>query len=83
MVKRYQRGKGDWNTMVKRYQRDVIKEWLMAKWYNGQKIPKGKLEDVIKEWLIIQWSKDTKGEIRRRNRRMTDNTMVKRYQRGN
>jgi hypothetical protein len=46
-------------------------------------IPKGKLEDVIKEWLIIQWSKDTKGEIRRRNQRMTDNTMVKRYQRGN
>ena len=46
-------------------------------------IPKGKLEDVIKEWLIIQWSKDTKVEIRRRNQRMTDNTMVKRYQRGN
>ena len=43
----------------------------------------GKLEDVIKEWLIIQWSKDTKGEIRRRNQRMTNNTMVKRYQRGN
>jgi hypothetical protein len=33
--------------------------------------------------LIIQWSKDTKVEIRRRNQRMTDNTMVKRYQRGN
>ena len=46
-------------------------------------IPKGKLEDVIKEWLIIQWSKDTKGEIRRPNQRMTDNTMVKRCQRGN
>jgi hypothetical protein len=46
-------------------------------------IPKEKLEDVIKEWLIIQWSKDTKVEIRRRNQRMTDNTMVKRYQRGN
>jgi hypothetical protein len=46
-------------------------------------IPKGKLEDVIKEWLIMQWSKDTKGEIRIRNQRMTDNTMVKRYQRGN
>ena len=45
-------------------------------------IPKGKLEDVIKEWLITQWSKDNKGEIRRRNRRMTDNTMVKRYQSG-
>ena len=43
----------------------------------------GKLEDVINEWLIIKWSKDTKGEIRRRNQRMTDNTMVKRYQRGN
>ena len=27
--------------------------------------------------------KDTKGEIRRHNQRMTDNTMVKRYQRGN
>ena len=46
-------------------------------------IPKGKLEDIIKEWLIIQWSKDTKVEIRRPNQRMTDNTMVKRYQRGN
>ena len=53
----------------------------MSKDTKGQKIPKGKLEDVIKEWLIIQWSKDTKGEIRRRNQRMTDNTMVKRYQR--
>jgi hypothetical protein len=46
-------------------------------------IPKGKLEDVIKEWLIIQWSKDNKGEIRRRNQRMNDNTMAKWYQRGN
>jgi hypothetical protein len=45
--------------------------------------PKGKLEDVIKEWLITQWPKDNKGEIRRRNRRMTNNSMVKRYQRGN
>jgi hypothetical protein len=39
-------------------------------------IPKGKLGDVIKEWLIIQWSNDTKGEIKRRNQRMTDNTMA-------
>jgi hypothetical protein len=46
-------------------------------------IPKGKLEDVIKEWLIIQWPNNTKGEIRRHNQRMTDNTMAKRYQRGN
>ena len=46
-------------------------------------IPKGKLEDIIKESLIIQWSKDTKGEIRGRNQRMTDNTMVRRYQGGN
>ena len=46
-------------------------------------ITKGKLEDVIEERLIIQWSKDTKLEIRRRNRRMTDNSMVKRYHRGN
>jgi hypothetical protein len=46
-------------------------------------IPKGKLEDVIKEWLIIQWPNDTKGEIRRRNQRMTDNTMAKWYQMGN
>ena len=49
---------------MKRYQRgneDVIKEWLIIQW-----IPKD-----TKEWLIIQWSKDTKGEIRRRNRRMT------------
>jgi DNA transposition AAA+ family ATPase len=62
-----------------------------------KKIPKGKLKDVLKEWMIIQWStetkgetreslitqwsKDTKGEIRRRNQRMTDITMVKRYQR--
>ena len=46
-------------------------------------IPKEKLEDIIKESLIIQWSKDTKGEIRRNNQRMTDNTMVRRYQRGN
>jgi hypothetical protein len=46
-------------------------------WYfNGHKIPKGKLEDVIEEWLIIQCPKDTKGEIRWRNKRMTDNTMV-------
>ena len=44
---------------------------------------RGKLEDVIKEWLITQWPKDTKGEIRRRNQRMTDNTMAKRYQSGN
>jgi hypothetical protein len=50
----------------------------MAKIYQ-----RGKLEDVIKEWLITQWPKDTKGEIRRRYRRMTDNSMVKRYQRGN
>jgi hypothetical protein len=50
----------------------------MGKWYQ-----RGKLEDVIKEWLIIQWSKDTKGEIRRSNQRMTDNITVKRYQRGN
>ena len=25
----------------------------------------------------MQWPKDTKGEIRRRNQRMTDNTMAK------
>jgi hypothetical protein len=49
----------------------------------GKRYQRGKLEDVIKEWLIIQWSKDIKGEIRRRNQRMTDNIMVKRYQRGN
>ena len=49
----------------------------------ANKIPKGKLEDVIKEWLITQWPKDNKGEIRRRYRKMTDNSMVKRYQRGN
>ena len=36
-----------------------------------------KLEDVIEEWLIFQWSKDTKGEIRRRNQRMTNNSMDK------
>ena len=86
MGKRYQRGKLE----------DVIKEWLIIQW---SKDTKGKLEDVIKEWMIIQWSKDTKGEIResliiqwskdtkveirRRHQRMTDNTMVKRYQRGN
>jgi hypothetical protein len=46
-------------------------------------ITKGKLEDAIEKRLINQWSKVTKGEIRRRNRRMTDNSMVKRYQRGN
>ena len=49
----------------------------------GKRYQRGKLEDVIKEWLILQWSKDTKGEIRRGNRRMTDNSMVKRYQRWN
>ena len=38
----------------------------MAKRYQ-----RGKLEDVIKEWLITHWQKDNKGEIRRRNRRMT------------
>ena len=58
----------------KRYQRGTI-QW--------SKDTKGEIRNVIKEWLIIQWSKDTKGEIRRRNQRMTDNTMVKRYQRGN
>jgi hypothetical protein len=26
----------------------------------------------------MQWPKDTKGEIRRRNQRMTNNTMAKR-----
>jgi hypothetical protein len=46
-------------------------------------MPKGKLEDVEKEWLIIQYPNDTKGVNRRRNQRMTDNTMVKRYQSGN
>ena len=60
--------------MAKRYQRgkleDVIKEWLITQW------PKDK-------WLITQWPKDNKGENRRRNQRMTDNTIVKRYQRGN
>jgi hypothetical protein len=35
----------------------------------------GKLEDVIEEWLITPWPKDTKGEIRRHNQRMTDNSM--------
>ena len=49
----------------------------------GKRYQRGKLEDVIKEWLIIQWPKDTKGEIRRRNQRMIDNTMAKWYQRGN
>ena len=34
-----------------------------------------------RESLILQWSKDTKVEIRRRNQRMTDNTMVIRYKR--
>ena len=33
----------------------------------GKRYQRRKLEDVIKEWLILQWSKDTKGEIRRRN----------------
>jgi hypothetical protein len=46
-------------------------------------ITKGKLEDAIEKRLIIQLSKVTKGEIRRRNQRMTNNTIVKRYQRGN
>ena len=45
-------------------------------------ITKGKLEDAIEKRLIIQWSKVTKGEIRRRNQRMTNNRMVMRYQRG-
>ena len=45
----------------------------MAKRYQ-----RGKLEDVIIEWLITQWPKDNKGEIRRRNHRMTHNTMAKR-----
>ena len=66
--------------MAKRYQRgkleDVIKEWLIIQW---SKDTKGE----TRESLIIQWPKDTKGEIRRRNQRMTNNTMVKRYQRGN
>ena len=82
MGKRYQRGKLE----------DVFKEWLIIQW---SKDTKGETrESLIIQWpkdtkgetregLTIQWSKDNKGEIRRRNQRMNDNTMVKRYQRGN
>ena len=55
---------------------DIIKESLIIQW---SKDTKGE----TREWLIIQWSKDIKGKIKRRNQRMTDNTMAKWYQRGN
>jgi hypothetical protein len=52
------------------------RESLIIQWPKDTKVE-------TREWLTIQCSKDNKGEIRRRNQRMNDNTMVKRYQRGN
>ena len=63
------------NTMTKRYQRGNQK--LYIRQHNDQKIPKGQSESV---YQTAQWSKDTKGVIRIR---ISDNTMTKRYHRGN
>ena len=63
------------NTMTKRYQRDNQNPFIRQQ--NDQKIPKGQSESV---YQTTQWPKDTKGEIRIC---ISDNTMTKRYQRGN
>ena len=63
------------NTMTKRYQRDNHN--LYIRQHNDQKIPKGQSESV---YQTTQWPKDTKGTIRIC---ISDNTMTKRYQRGN
>ena len=63
------------NTMTKRYQRG--NQNLYIRQHNDQKIPKGQSESV---YQTIQWPKDTKGVIRIC---ISDNTMTKRYQRGN
>jgi oxalate decarboxylase/phosphoglucose isomerase-like protein (cupin superfamily) len=63
------------NTMTKRHQRG--NQNLYIRQDNDQKIAKGKSESV---YQTTQWPKDTKGEIRIC---ISDNTMTKRYQRGN
>ena len=63
------------NTMTKRNQRG--NQNLYIRQHNDQKIPEGKSESV---YQTTQWPKETKGEIRIC---ITDNTMTKRYQRGN
>ena len=63
------------NTMTKRYQRG--NQNLYIRQHNDQKIPKGQSESV---YQTTQWPKDTKGKIRIC---ISDNTMTKRYQRGN
>ena len=61
--------------MTKRYQRS--NQNLYIRKHNDQKIPKGKSESV---YQTTQWPKDTKGAIRIC---ISDNTMTKKYQRGN
>jgi hypothetical protein len=61
--------------MTKRYQRD--NQNLYIRQHNDQKIPKRQSESV---YQTTQWLKDTKGAIRIC---ISDNTMTKRYQRGN
>ena len=57
------------------YERD--NQNLYIRQHNDQKIPKGKSESV---YQTTQWPNDSKGEIRIS---ISDNTMTKRYQRGN
>ena len=63
------------NTMTKRYQRS--NQNLYIRQHNDQKILKVYSESV---YQTTQWPKDTKGAIRIC---ISDNTMTKRYQRGN
>ena len=63
------------NTMTKRYQRG--NQNLYTRQHNDQRIPKGQSEYV---YQTTQWPKDTKGTIRIC---ISDNTMIKRYQRAN
>ena len=78
MTKRYQRiiriCISD-NTMAKRYQRENQNMYIRQ--HHDQKIPKGQSEYV---YQTTQWPKDTKGAIRIC---ISENTMTKRYQRGN
>ena len=63
------------NTMAKRHQRGNQNPYIRQQ--NDQKIPKGQSESV---YQTTKWPKDTKGTIRIC---ISDNTMTKRYQRGN
>ena len=61
--------------ITKRYQSGNQNPYIRQ--HNDQKIPKGKSESV---YQTTQWPKDSKGAIRIC---ISDNTMTKRYQRGN